>query len=832
MIFNKADLKYTLRLLAKKPGLTLLSVIVLAGGLSLSILAVTALYTLIYKAVPLGNSEAIFRICAGEKSQGCRPFKAFEFAEMRGEITALENVGVYTAESLNVETEGLFVAAQVVRTEWNMFQLSRSNAILGRTLQAYDHEVGAEPVAVLGYKLWQTAFKGDVGVIGSTLNLQGAPVRIVGVMPQGYKFPRNAQLWLPITPSMLKPLENGQVPVNAYALLKADASVAEADRELANFMTRTRALYPAREPVEELDRFDTGHISTLPAADFDGAAMAVIYVAVNFLAGSVFLLACINVGTLLLARTNERLKDISIRVALGAPRTRLLLQTMGESIIISLTGGMLAVLLAGAGLELSNVFLSAVGEDDIPFWWNFHMDASTWIGAIGFVLVTILLTSAIPCWRLINGDFIGVMRDGTRGAVGLKPGRLSRALVVVSVTIITLLLYIGTVFSGELITLRKSISADNLDVANQVAANVRLDSERHSQAERLQFYQSLRSQLLGDPVVSGVLVRPSRSVVTVEKEVVAGDAGTAASRTTLYLILGSGSIDVINVRSVLEGRYLDEFDNNPNGPQIVVINRSLAESLWPNQSAIGQRLRLVDEQDSTENPWRQVVGVINDNAAAMTPLSRVTAEIHIPLSQAGSSPVLSRVEAGALVVQAKVSDQGGNSVQRNMERITTILGQAIQNFDADTEFELSIMADSRQGIERAMSFGINAAIACAVFSFLLAIAGIYGLMQSAVHLATQEIGTKRALGATDGRITRTFLFKGGKQVLSGFILAMLLASPFTYIIILSLGPEFLQPMILRTATVIAGLYVIILLAIYKPLRKVLMMEPGEALRHE
>ncbi|MCG8415578.1 MAG: ABC transporter permease, partial [Pseudomonadales bacterium] len=221
-LFTKSDFKYTLRLLSKKPGFVLLSVLVLAGGMAVSIAAFTLSYTMFYKPIPVPNGESIFNVCAGPKSSGCRPFKAFEFAQLRQEITTLSNVGVYQQARPEVLVDGEPIRMDGIRTEWNMFQLTNSSALLGRTLLPGDHQPNAEPVIVLAHRFWQLHYDGSEDVIGRLVTLDGVPTRIVGVMPEGYLFPWAAEMWTPLSANELLPVENTRLPVNTFALLLDD----------------------------------------------------------------------------------------------------------------------------------------------------------------------------------------------------------------------------------------------------------------------------------------------------------------------------------------------------------------------------------------------------------------------------------------------------------------------------------------------------------------------------------------------------------------------------------------------------------------------------------
>lgn len=347
--FTKSDLKYTLRQLSKKPSFVPLSMLVLAGSLGLSIFTFTLTYTAFYKPLPLDNGNSIYRLCAGRFQGDCLDFRAFDFAQLRSEIQLLENIGVYTTHSTDLQVGDVTRRLNATQTEWNMFELSASEAFLGRTLQAYDHQTDAEPVVVLSYLSWQNLFDGDPNIIGRSIPLADRVTRIIGVMPEGYGFPSNSQIWTPLPEQTINPVDSRSPGVAAFGRLKEGASTEAANNEIDALMYRIRQLNPI-DPNSSfaqsdllLENSDSARISTYPMASIEGVLGALLTSFANFLAGLIFLLACINVGTLLLARTNERLRDVSIRVALGAPRKHLLIQTMGESIFITVLGSILAL---------------------------------------------------------------------------------------------------------------------------------------------------------------------------------------------------------------------------------------------------------------------------------------------------------------------------------------------------------------------------------------------------------------------------------------------------------------------------------------------------------
>lgn len=828
MLFNKADLKYTLRLLAKKPGFTLLSILVLAGGLGISILAITISYTMLYKAVPTQNGKSIYHVCYGPSSVGCRPFKAYEFAQLRGDIGSLENVGIFVEDFFDFDIGDSFTTVSAVYTEWNMFEFSGGRPLLGRTLQAYDYLPEAEPVAVLGYKLWRNLFNANEDIVGSVVNLKGIPTRIVGVMPEGYRFPRVAEIWLPVSSPLLDPLEGNEESVNAFALLKEDASKESASNEIASLMRRVRQLNPVdpgryypNEFSRFLDESDTGHILSLPLAALGGPETVIIIGFINVIITCIFLLVCVNVGSLLLARTNERLKDVSIRVALGAPQRKLLVQTMGESAAICLIGGLLAFLLAGAGLELINFVLTSRNptfqQQVLAFWMEFHVDSSTLLAVLLFLSLTLYFTSILPCRRLISGDFNTVMRDGTRGALGLRTGRFSRSLVMVTVTLITVLVYVASIAYGAVSPLKQRIGAE--DVANEVSTSVTLPADEYSLQERERFYQSLDNTLRQDPAVSAVSIGTILSYGTGMESMDSGRAEQAQiARAPVIAVFGPPALQEANL---LEGRLLNTQDS-AGSPAAALISRSLATTLWPDRSPLGESLRFADGRPEVMGSVWRVVGVVSDRANMIDPLSSDTAMAYVPLSQ---------VKVDRISIHVKASDPGAGS-RVNLERAAVLLGRFIRDYDPGIDFILEYAEDIQVMVVGLINSLIALSFGLVLFALLVALVGVYGLTQNSVQLMTQELGTRRALGATDRRIGRLLLLRGSRQVLVAFLVATLVISPIAFLTIVLMGPAFLAPILVQVAISMLCLCVVVTLAIYFPIRNILKMEPADALRYE
>ena len=797
----------------------MLSILVLGCGLGLSIFTFTFSYLMSYKPLPQEGGDAIVRVCSGEMGSPCGNFKAFEFAQLRQDVESLEFLTVAEGGRGYIGIDDRIRRIFAIRTEPSMFALSDGVPILGRTLQESDMDAAAEPVAVIGYDVWQSFFDGDPNTIDRVVTYDERQVRIVGIMPDGYKFPSFAQLWTPISNSVLNPVSNDMVVVSAYARLRSGDDSHSASTELDSLMSRLRSLYPA-DPNKEFDSFFEQRIETANSAQvmslplsMMGATEGIVFMGVlNLLSTLVFLLVCINVGTLLLARVNERMRDISVRVALGAPRKRLLIQVMGESIFISVFGGLIGIFIAGAMMEVLRLFVTSISDLEILFWWDFSLDSSSYLMVAVFIAFTLLMVSAIPSWRVINGDFNAVMRDGTRGSLGLKASQFSRLLVVAAIALITLLLYAGVLVGGSLIRLQETVSG--VDGDRMLSFPLEMSAESYDAANRLQFYQNLQLGLSQESSIDNALVYVPLGQAGI---VTARDEGSLHSITLTEIL---GPLETFNA-SLLAGRSFNALDST-NQSTAALVTQSLADKLWPGQNPLQRRL-LIPESLDVDGLVRErtVVGVVSNEPIAglfsgSFSLSPSTDAVYLPVHSSPDSM------AWGLVSHNGEADIATASIVSTARRLDTDLQVFVRDMDSQMS-ALFIMVD----------YGIAITLVIGCFAFLVAIAGIYGLTKNFVDLSHHEIGTRRALGATDKRIRITYLVAGSKQLVAGFLVANFIALPLLYITLAIFGSDYVDlQMLLILVIALSTLFLTVMLAIFHPLRQLLLLEPSDVLRYQ
>ncbi|MBR9989403.1 MAG: ABC transporter permease, partial [Gemmatimonadetes bacterium] len=400
------DLRYALRLLARSPRFTALTVLVLAGGLAVAIFTFSFLYTALLRPLPLPGGSEIVRV--QQKLNGStRSLDAADVALMRPAVRTLAGMGAYTSRTFvaGEADRGHVVSATV--TEWNIFEVTGTRPLLGRGLSPDDHLPGAQPVIVLAHRTWEALFGGDPQILDRAIILNGTRTRIVGVMPAGYAFPVATDGWAPMEAELLAPAGAGVSFVNLYGRLAAGTTAEETQAELDGLLLRARSTYDAdSEPGQHVSTA----VRTFPMAQFDGDGPMLLIV-LNLLAALILLLACINVTNLLLARANERAREVAVRMALGASPARLIMQSMWESVLLCLFGGALAIALAAWSLDFINVWAHRNMPGNLAFWWVWQLEPASLVAAGVFITITMAVLAGVVASRTMEARFTSVLRD-------------------------------------------------------------------------------------------------------------------------------------------------------------------------------------------------------------------------------------------------------------------------------------------------------------------------------------------------------------------------------------------------------------------------------------
>lgn len=800
------DLRHALRLLRSSPKMTALTLLVVSGGLAVSLFTFSFLYTIVYKPLPLPEQESLYRAALRWDSRAdgaSRYFPNYEFQQFRSRQTSFAELGAWQTVTVSLMFENEAVLATGARVDTNIFDVSRTPPLLGRTFQSADSDAGASAVAVISEAVWQTHFAGDPAVIGRVVQLNGEHRQIVGVMPHSYKFPIAHDIWLPFTAEQSSPTSGDKENVDVYGRLKPGVSVAAATAEMHDL---SLAAFQTRGESASLRELKGAEI--LPFQRFDiGPELRQMFIALNLIALLILMLACINTGNLLFARTLSRNKESAVRAAIGATPMRLMIQMMWEGVILCVAGAVLALLVVAFLLRLVHLSLHSLIHGELAFWYRWELDTPTVVGAIVYTLLTIAITSGVPAWRAATQNFNMVLRDGTRGAQGKKAGRLSRMLVTTQIFLVCTVMLLGTV------TLLKVHQVTRFDtgIAGErlYYAGVDLPEALYPTPEaRAQLLQSLYSQLREQPEFSAVGVQFVHRTQSFGIEGV--DYAQESDKPKASVLAFIGEPSFIGLR-LLDGRYLDGRDNATGAPAVIV-SESAARRFWPDKSPLGMRLTLSLDGTPVSHT---VVGVVSNTAG--TPF-----ETHDQYDEIYASGLQHPLPA------AHVMFKYADSATEAERKFLSMLYARDNNIRLRSLQEYS---EEKDAIGRMAEIFRNVMIGSCLFAALLAASGIYALTFFALTRRTQEIGLRRALGATESAIVRMLLIEGRMRLIVGLGGAVVLCSAI-FLAVNSFLDLPLGVYVLTTAVVAGLLVATVFAAIVVPARASLRTEPAVALHHE
>ena len=822
------DIKYAARLLSKNPSFTALTVSIVAVGLGLTLFPFSLLNGLVFKPLRFADAEPVYAVEAlyDHTHLSRRNAMSYDMYNLQQDKTLFKDMGFYQEGTTFVggAGEGLrkFNSSYVSS---NLFSFTGVQPLMGRTLVAEDHFEGAEDVLVIGFEMWQNYFNSDPEIIDKIVPIDGAdPARVVGVMPEGFAFPSVAQMWQPLEQSAIAPTERNFNFVYGFAKLADGVSFSQASIAIEN--KSAEIADSISEDFIWLIRDNKRYLSIEPFKKANITQYYGMFIALLIVVFLILMLACINVGNLLLARVNERIKEVAIRVALGVPKKRLILQMLWESIFICCLGGFLAILLAGWGLDIVNqVFDNTYAVDKLkPFWWTLQLDTQA-IGVLVLAIVMmVLITGLIPAWRSLTGDFNSVLRDGTRGAMGKKAAKTTKVLVVSEILLSCVVLIMATVLLVS--SFAAGIADYGVETKNRLTAQLQLppsdypirwdtEFEYEDRLARSKFYYDLKDELESLQNIEGVVYMsqlPGTGGGTSHFEIEGREA--AVFNENPYSNNEGVSRDSFGTlgMEIIQGR---DFDYRDVGEDVhsIIINESIARDFFPNGDAIGKKVRQVRRDSARE--WNTIVGVVSDSFHGTTmDFSSASYNSYHPMDNYGAFSIMSAIHyTGSETVARQTLFEAVNKVNANVGIFH------VQSYDALIQKPMKLIA--------AVS---KIFLLCGIVAAFLAASGIYAVAANSVQQRTQEIGVRRALGSSDGRIMRLFMGQASWQLLMGIIGG--LAMSIWLISLMS------QTMIFSSVSYIIAMLgmplliaFMVLVATYIPTKKVVSLEPSDALHH-
>ena len=803
------DLRFGLRTLAKNPGFTAVAVTALALGIGVNATVFSLANAVLYKNLPFANSDRILYLTSTNSTKprwwGGQSYP--DFLDLQAQLKSFDAIGASTSVSANISDgttspEGYNGA----RITANTFSLIGQKPLAGRDFLPSDEQPGAAPVAILSYQVWQDRYAKDLSVIGRTVRIDEEPTTIIGVMPSRLDFPRETKVWKPLIPSAdQKKRENRGFTI--YGRISDRATPKSASVEVATVMQRLATEYPISNKdiggrvIDYNERF-AGNENEI----------GVVFRAMLGAVGFVLLIACANVANLKLARAVSRMREISIRVALGAGRWRIIRQLLVESLMLSVAGGAIALVLAFWGVRTFDHIVSNLGK---PESLDFTMDlrAFLYLGAIS--IGTGLLFGLAPALRLSKLDVNTTLKDGGRGSSGGGRGKyLSGLLVVVEMALaVVLLTGAGLMIRSFMNSYRGDLGIRNENILTMMV--IELPTKHYTPDQQKAFFDRLKTRLDTVPGVEISTVTsniPLTGAWNFNYEVDGEPQPDARLRPNVDAIITYPDYFRVMGDDLLAGRDFTPADGTPSALNIIV-NRQAAETLWHTQNAIGKRLRLYHKD--VAQPWLTVVGIAPNIASQNQSRAKRPALIYIPYGlEKDSNPF---VAARTSVPPSTLKEV----FRREVQAIDVDLpAQNVRTMDEQLE---------RQNWPYRV-FGSLFAI-FAIIALGLASVGLYAVIAHSVSQRTQEIGVRIALGARDGNILTLVFSQGMTQLVIGLIVGLAAAIAVTKVLkslLVDVSPT--DPTTFISATLILSLAAV--LGCLIPARRAMRVDPLEALRHE
>jgi predicted permease len=805
------DIRYGLRGLWKRPGFTAVAVITLALGIGANAAIFSVVNAVLLKPLQFRDPERLAILWEDASFVGFprnTPAPA-NYVDWKSQAQSFEDVAATHESSLNLTGDGEPERVPTRRVTHNFFSLLGVQPLIGRGFLPDEDRPNANKVVVLSYPLWQGRYGGDRNILNRTVLLNGEKHTVVGVMPAGFQWLESEEkLFVPLALSANALTNRGSHYLTVIARLKSGVSMVQAQSEMNAIMARIAKDHPEATAEGKL-----GAVVTPLHEQLAGDArrpLLVLLVAVAF----VLLIACANIASLLLARAAGRRREIAVRTALGASRTRIVKQLLTESLLLSLFGGISGLLLA----ILSFSFFENLIPDGLKQSTNLQLDSKVLLFALMTSIITGIVFGLIPALQSARVDLNESLKQ-SGGRSGSGSGMKLRSGMIVFEVSLSLVLLVGAVLLIQ--TLFQLFNQYSM-LAPEKVLTMRTPlplSKYDEPGKRHAFYQNVLQRVEAIPgVVSAGYVtaipltwKGGTTGVFPEgtSEAVPGVSYDANHRQVSANYLQTMSIPL------RQGRHFTAQDNEQSMP-VAIVNETMAREYWPNGDAVGRRFTLGEPDE--EEPWFTIVGVVAD-VRQMGIDVPVKGEMYLPYGQIALYDFYAPRDLALRTNGDPASLMGA-------------VREAIRSVDPDQP--VSNVATMEEVLGREASqrrLGMILLTAFAVLALLLASLGIYGVLAYFVAQHRNEIGVRLALGATPARILLLVLQKGMKLTLLGVAIGLAASFALTRLMTsLLFGVKAVDP--LTFAAVPLLLAVVALLACWIPARRAAKVDPMVALRYE
>ena len=800
------DMRYSLRMLLKNKGFTVVAVLTLALGIGVNTAMFSVLNTFLFRSLPYPQSDQLVRIFRTSPHSESWPHSAGNFFDQHDQNTVFEKMAAYTFASRNLTEQGHTAERLLsLSATADFFPVLGVSPALGRVFKPEEFEPGADNVVVLTDRFWTRRFGSDPNIVGRKIQLDGKTVEIVGVMPPGFEHPMlwgPMDMWQPMAFTPERKTNRNTNYLSSFGRLKPGVSIKQAEQSMVTLAANLGKQNSSNEG-------ESIRLEPLQRSMSDSIGRTVMWFTFG-LAGFVLLIACANLANLQLVRTAARARELAVRAALGAGRWRLLRHSFTESILVALIGGVISL-----GIALVAVrFISVRLFSNLPGA-SVQLDYKVFGFALLCSLVTGVLFGTVPAFLASRADVNLALRENSRGSTaGRSQHRLRHLLIVGEVAFAMVLLAAAGLF---LRGLQRFINADpGWNVDGLMTAQMSLSGDKYEDdKQRVVFLNELESRLRALPGVQHVAIGGSHPVFGFNSSssfLVEGRPEPPPDKypEMFYEPVNGDYFETLGAH-LKQGRTFNQADTVDH-PKVVIINETTAHTFWPNESPVGKRV----SSTGKKRDYFEVIGVVNDLAFPGDlgePYTRF--EAFVPMTQSPQNYLI------LLLRTSSNPDALGNSLRNAIAGL-------------DPELPVYRFRTARATVDQGLgSISLLGSLlgAFATIGLILAAIGIYGVVSYTVVQRTGELGIRRALGAQNRDVLWLVLGKGGVLILIGAFLGGVgayLVSRWLISVIPSLPTR--DPLVLPLTAL--ALVAVALLACYIPARRATRVDPMVALRSE
>jgi putative ABC transport system permease protein len=810
------DLRYGARILLKNPGFTAIAVLTLALGIGANTAIFSVINGILLRPLAFHDPDRLVMLWTDNPAWRLGfheiPATPADLPEWRATAASFEQLAAFQSDPADLSDGDAPERVGGVDVSANLLPLLGVQPVLGRNISAEEEQPGRDRVAIISYALWQRRFGGDAEILGKTITVNRAPRKIVGVMPEGFHFPRatemprvynlpeTADLWTPLARDAKFWEKRTQRGLIVIGRLKPGVTQAQAQTEMDSLAARQARDYPQtnegwRVWLTPLFNQVVGQTRT---------PLLVLLGAVGFL----LLIACSNVASLLLARAAARRREIAVRAAIGAGRARIIRQLLTESLLLATLGGSLGLLLGYWGLD---VLLSFV-PPTVPRLQDISLDTHVLLFTALISILTGALFGLVPTWQASKVNLAEALKDvGRTNPAGR--GIRSHSLLVTAEVALAAVLLVGAVLMLQ--SFQRLLAVDPGFKPEGVATfEVSLPQARYPDGgQRAQFFDQARARLSSLPgvravgAISNLPLGGYESVTSIAIE--GAEPGRGKEPMAEDRAITPAYFEAMGM-SLVSGRDFDETDG-AGKPLVAIVNETLVRQFFPEGDAVGKRIKWV----LRDKDWRTIVGVVRD-VRGFALETQARPQLYHPHAQSPYGLMAMAVRADATALPSLRS-----AIQQEFKQLDATL--PVANFRTMSELVAKAVARPRFS---ALLLGLFAAAA-----LILTIVGLYGVVAYGVNQRTREIGVRMALGAQRQNVLELVIGQGMQPAFVGVGIGMISAFALTRLLAGQLYE--IKPSDPATFGIVAlGLLFVSLIACYMPARRATKVDPIAVLKCE